>query len=531
MVDNWRSFMSDPVVRHISLVLSLSLLGCTGGRAGEFIEPEQPKAADAMGELACQPTQERAEPLIVDWSSDDRSDLEIAMRDGLVVAAYDCNSFRVLEHCRVRGGYRFAGVGRKEDVRQFTGADQLHANFPVQAARLAASLERESSLDLALVTVGKHRTSAWRVARSELEGDCEDASHFVSSAIVGAFAMRTGTRGFIGTAAEMFASFEAGGSSSHATNTMVRDGDLEACNSASPLDTAPPGQCQSLLRVELVQLVDAPVELPGPAGEPAPLGPSCPVGFVDVEGVCAADGQAEAHRCAPGDIADCTTQCDAGNADSCFNLAVAYVQGEGVERDRDAARARFDQACTGGNVEACTQLALRLKWTDEAERVSSLLDRSCVDGDALACRTFGQELIRGKRLGSDRERGKRLLARSCELADPHGCPFWAAHLLNVEHDASQAREVVETDCGRGNGQACAFLGAWLSRCSAGTPPGMSSLETCQSFPVVDEQAATLAYERACRAGVFGVCATAADRLADEPARAEQLRALATEGSK
>ena len=56
-----------------------------------------------MGELACQPEKDRAEPLIVDRSSDDRSDLEIAMRDGLACA------------------------GR----------------------RLVASLERESSLDLA----------------------------------------------------------------------------------------------------------------------------------------------------------------------------------------------------------------------------------------------------------------------------------------------------------------------------------------------------------------------------------------------
>jgi hypothetical protein len=147
-----------------------------------------------MNELECRPGQDRAEPLIVDWPSDDRTDLEIAMRDGLVVASYDCDSFRVLEACRVRGGYEFAGVSRKEDVRQFSGADELHANFPVGAAKLAAGLEREASLDLALVTIGKHRTSAWRIARAELEGDCADATHFVSSAIVGAFAMRTGTR-------------------------------------------------------------------------------------------------------------------------------------------------------------------------------------------------------------------------------------------------------------------------------------------------------------------------------------------------
>jgi hypothetical protein len=519
---------------RLVLLLPLALLTCKAGRAGEFIEPSQPTASAAMNELECRPDQ-RAEPLIVDWPSDDRTDLEIAMRNGLVVASYDCDSFRVLEACRVRGGYEFAGVSRKEDVRQFTGLDELHANFPVGAAKLAAGLEREASLDLALVTIGKHRTSAWRIARGELEGDCAEATHFVSSAVVGAFALRTGTRGFIGSVAEIFSVGDVGASSSHASQSTTRDGDLAACSTANPLDRSPPAQCQSLLRVELVGLVDAPVEPPGPSGELAPLAPSCAIGFVDSEGTCVAEQSAGPHRCEPTDIADCTAQCDGGNADSCFNLAIAHVEGEGVERDRDRARALFDQACTGGNVSACTQLALRLDWKADATRVGELLAKTCEAGDALACRTYGQELIRGKRLasngpsgaspGSDTARGERLLERSCELADPHGCPFWAAHLLNHKSDAKQAREVVDADCQRGNGRACAFLGAWTSQCSAGTAPGMSSLESCQSFAEADEAVATIAYERACRAGVFDVCATAAERLAGEPARAEVLRAI------
>lgn len=238
-----------------------------------------------------------------------------------------------------------------------------------------------------------------------------------------------------------------------------------------------------------------------------------------------AEQVAAAHRCVPTDIADCTAQCDEGNADSCFNLAVAYVEGEAVDRDRDRARELFDRACTGGNVSACTQLALRLDWKTDAVRVGELLGDSCDAGDALACRTYGQELIRGKRLGTDTARGERLLERSCELADPHGCPFWAAHLLNQKNDAKQARVVVEQDCERGNGRACAFLGAWTSRCAGGTAPGMSSLESCQSFAEADEATATVAYERACRAGVFDVCGTAAERVADQPARADKLREI------
>ncbi|MFV8751246.1 tetratricopeptide repeat protein [Nannocystaceae bacterium ST9] len=516
-------------MHRLALVLPLALITCKAGKAGEFVEPEQPSAGEAMRELECRPDQERAEPLVVDWPSDDRTDLEIAMRDGIVVASYDCDSFRVLEACRVRGGYEFAGVSRKQDVRQFTGLDELHANFPVGASKLAAGLEREASLDLALVTIGKHRTSAWRIARGELEGDCAEATHFVSSAIVGAFAMRTGTRGFVGSVAEIFLAGEqvgdVGGSSNHASQSLSRDGDLAACDAANPLDRQPPAQCQSLLRVELVGLVDAPVEPPGPSGELVSLTPTCAIGFVDVEGTCVVARAETPRRCEPADLADCTEQCEAGNADSCFNLAVAHVEGRGVERDRDRARELFDRSCTGGNSSACTQLALRLDWKTDAARVGELLGQTCEAGDALACRTYGQELIRGNRLGADMDRGERLLERSCELADPHGCPFWAAHLLNTKNDAAKAREVVQDDCERGNGRSCAFLGAWLSRCSAGAAPGMSSIESCQTFAEADEARATVAYERACRAGVFDVCGTAVERLADQPARAEVLRAI------
>ena len=119
--------------------------------------------------------------------------------------------------------------------------------------------------------------------------------------------MRTGTRGFVGSVAEIFQVGNIGGSSTRASQSLTRDGDLEACSAANPLDRMPPPQCQSLLRVELVGLVDKPVEPPGPSGELVPLTPSCALGFVDVDGTCVPEQSAAAHRCEPTDIADCTS--------------------------------------------------------------------------------------------------------------------------------------------------------------------------------------------------------------------------------
>ena len=251
--------------------------------------PPPPSAGEAMRELECQEGQSHAEPLVVDWGSDDRADLEVAMRDGVVVAAYDCNSFRVLERCKARGGYRFAGVSRKEDVVQIAGRDELHANLPLGKAELSAVIDRGATIEVALVTVGKQRTSAFQVARTDLEGDCAGASHFVSSALVGAFAMGTGTRGEVGTVAQLFSVANVGGSSTNERTSLNRDGDLQACAGANPNDPAPPAQCQSILRVELVALVDTPpMQIPGGAlPPPEPVPQVCPDGFVLQGSKCA----------------------------------------------------------------------------------------------------------------------------------------------------------------------------------------------------------------------------------------------------
>ncbi|NJK33062.1 MAG: hypothetical protein HC927_11995, partial [Deltaproteobacteria bacterium] len=182
--------MKAPLPLLALSLLPFSIAGCKAGAVGDVLEPDKPTAADAVGdELTCSEDQSLAEPLIVDWGSDDRTDLEVAMGSGLVIASYDCNSFRVLESCRVAGGYAFKGVGRKEDVIQIVGRDELHANLPLGAAKFEAGLDRSSAIDIALVTVGKHLSQVASVSRVQLEGDCEGATHFVRSAIVGAFAV------------------------------------------------------------------------------------------------------------------------------------------------------------------------------------------------------------------------------------------------------------------------------------------------------------------------------------------------------
>jgi len=488
--------------------------GCKAGTAGKAVTPPPPSAGEAMRELECQEGQSHAEPLVVDWGSDDRADLEVAMRDGVVVAAYDCNSFRVLERCRARGGYRFAGVSRKEDVVQITGRDELHANLPLGKAELSAVVDRGATIDVALVTVGKQRTGAFQVARTDLEGDCEGASHFVSSALVGAFAMGTGTRGEVGTVAQLFSVANVGGSSTNERQSLNRDGDLQACTGANPSDPAPPAQCQSILRVELVALVDTPPQqIPGgnlPPPEPVPQ--VCPDGFVLQGSKCALAEGAKGYRCSPDDPGECTAQCDAGNAESCHNLAILARSGKGG-LDYQAAKPLFAKACEGGHLAACPTVAYSLDWKTEGKRAVELLGRACEGDDAVSCRVLGDELISGTELPKDTGRGEQLLTRACGLSEHYACGRLAWFQWLVHKQAKPALEVVKADCARGNGDSCSIVGGWLSRCEDGRPPGFApgDVAVCEEYPNPDPGPATLAFEQSCRAGFVGACKVAADR--------------------
>jgi TPR repeat protein len=498
-----------------AVLLSTLLLGCKAGGAGKFIEPDKPTAGEAMGELSCAQDQTRAEPLIVDWGSDDRTDLEVAMRDGIVVASYDCNSFRVLENCRTTGGYIFAGVGRKQDVVQIVGVDELHANFPLGKANFQAALDRGSTIDVALVTVGKRRTSAFQVARPDLQGDCEGATHFVSSAVVGAFAVGTGTRGHVSSVVEVFKLADIGGSSTSEQQSLNRDGDLAACETANPSDPQPPAQCQAILRVELVALNEAVVELAPAAGPPqvAALGQVCPAGFVSVDNKCALADQATAYRCQPDNVAECRTQCEAGSAESCHNLAVLVDRGKDGAPDRELATTLFEKACEGGNLNSCSALSYRLDWKAQPERVIGLLQKSCDGEDAVSCRVLGNALVRGDQLGKDTSRGEQLLLRGCTMAEMYACGDLAWFLWTERKQPKQALAAVEGACSMGSGPSCSIVGGWLSNCEDGRPPGfgVSDAKLCESFPFTDSGKASKAYELSCRAGFPGACHVAAER--------------------
>ena len=477
------------------------MLGCRPGAVAEKLRPDDPTYAGAMGEDL--QYGERPTLLVVDWEPENRVDLEVAMKKGVAVVALDAGGPRLLD-CELPGEYAFLGTTRKERVVRLLNRDEVAANLPLNGTGLAAKLEagfaRGATLDVALVMIGKRTAAARRARRDQLQGECSDATHIVRGATVGAFAMATGTKAQVRTAAELF-KLGANATSSSERSVQTTEGDLASCTEADPDAETPPPQCGAPLRLELAPVVDGePGTAPPAGGSPPPTVDACPGGTMLREGKCIV--QAGAPRlCDWRDPTDCQAQCDAGHPGSCLYLGFAYekgiavriepakafgayeracqlnaeegcravayfrVSGFGVHKDVDAAVAYYQPACLAGDAGACSDLgALHAHGNGVPKDLSlatKLYRRACDGGNARGCVNLGQAYELGDHVKADPAKAADLYERACLAEHPAGCSG-LAHLYDlgkgVDKDPQFAVDLLGRACGFSAMGACVELG-------------------------------------------------------------------------
>lgn len=260
--------MSDKVSFEKSVVvwpLALSLLfgtGCAG--LSEALRPDQQNAAHALGSDArCTPEQllspQGTQRFIVEWNDGDREALATEMADGVALVKYTCDGIEVLRTCAVPGEYRYRPGSRKTRSVQISDAAGASANLssPVPAAAVQAALEQGKALNLAYVMVGSMTAGVKEVARSQASrAACQEATHFVYQAQVGAFAIESGEQGQALAAADIldYANVDAGASSGR--QSLSGDGHAENCENSSLQDEEPPEGCNGMMSVSILPLVD-----------------------------------------------------------------------------------------------------------------------------------------------------------------------------------------------------------------------------------------------------------------------------------
>jgi hypothetical protein len=456
--------------RSHSVLLSTTLLlpACGAGKAGEAVRPTDLTTADARGQgaVVCHEVQAEGTPLIVDWSPEDRGDLEVAMKQGVAVVHYDCTAIKVLGDCHVDGTYGFIGTTRKEQVISLQNGDEAQANLPFSGAKLGASLSRGSTIDIGLIMIGKKSTTALSLDRSLLTGRCDGATHFVRSATVGAFAMKQGTTGDVKAAADVFG-FGASAGSSSAKSAINKDGDVTSCQAADPDAPKPPNGCGAAVRVQLLALSSGAPPAGGDSGPTRDV--ACPTGMVGAAGRCVAATTVEAHDCDMKNIADCTKQCDAGNAFSCSWSDLTYSLGVDVPQDDAKAATYAEKGCQLGAMDSCTSSGLNYLKGEGVARDSNKgvaeLVQSCSGGYGQGCDTLGDMYVGtlGQRIKievqPDVPRGVRFYQRACDGGYGYSCgklgAAYAAGSYGLTSDGAKAKALYKRACAAGDKPSCA----------------------------------------------------------------------------
>jgi len=485
-------------VRTSIVAVGLAVVGlhCS---PGESVRPPAPTYAGATGVESCTVVEGRNEPFVVDWRADKRGDLEVALGRGLVVVSYDCGKLKLLTDCSVGSDpYTFVGITTKEQMISLESSDEIRATFPLTGAALSGKiggeLARGATLDVGLAIVGKRSSTKTYVLRSELRGQCDGATHFVRSTTVGAFAMRTGTKGAVRAAADLFGVVQA--SSTSAQQIENRDGSLDACRAAKIDADKAPAQCGTPLRLELRDVRSEAPPASALSAEALEI-PRCPKGLVAAEsGVCVPKQSGVLHLCAPEDPADCGVQCERGSLSSCAILGRSYAIGRGVPHDVPKAKTILTAACDKGSAQACGRLAEVHFAEKDIARATALFEKSCAAGWFTACETAGR--IGFALPGAAKIDVFSMFKRSCAGGDPEGC--WGlgslfATGLGVKKSDTEAYPYFRRACEGGARLGCVSLAKLI--------------DTGVDGKNGDPAAAAKLLDNSCERGFFDACSALA----------------------
>jgi hypothetical protein len=445
--------------------------GALGG-----VEPPSGATDTSGAPFACSAVSTEGEPYIVDWKGSQRLDLELALDKGVAVVAYDCKTFKLIKDCSVKNAqYRFAGSSVLQDVVRMNDSDEVQASLPFSGATLGGEMQRGSSLEIAVAYVGRRATPLESVGRPQLVGShCDEATHYVRSAIVGAFKMDKGTVGKVRAAVEIFGAGASAASASDKSTTNSA-GELGSCKEYKAGGPRPPDGCRSPIQLELAAITagSAPVasggETPHEAHEtheapavPRALPNPCPNGFVRSEGRCTKADKAREHGylCAPDDLAQCTEQCGKGNAGSCYNAGMLQLD----KRDTAAAGTSLVKGCELGNARSCGasgNLAMRGEGGQSKATAEKFYAKGCDHLDATSCINYGHAVERGDFGKKDAPRAVELYRRSCDLGNAAGCADAGFRLIKgedgVTRNVNDGLSILAVGCSARKPAVCQML--------------------------------------------------------------------------
>lgn len=534
---------------HWAEVAALSagvlVAACGGAARGGGGTPGAP-AYDEDAKAQCKAGKPTLKPLVVEWSTTDRAELEALVHGKLVPVHYEGCKLEVLSSCKSAGKYLYTSVTPKEDHVKIKNTNELYANMPVFGFTVAGKLASAGELNVNMTVAGRFETERTRLGIEDLEGNCAGATHFVRAFIVGAFDFYAGSSEKVGADVGVSALSGAGAGGHHASEhqTLLKDGNSVACAKSSEADKGPPFGCGALLRLDLVPLGDAArsgdaprsaegtLKNPYRAANAAALQAACGTGH---GASCAALGYLHSRGLGvPYDDKRATRlferACTLKSAEGCAALGAALDE----VGDRVKALAATRWACEHDSQDGCATLAQRYKKGDGVEadlkryeallvKAFALAKAACDGGDASACLTVGGQYLSGEGIPPNKERAAFFIRASCQAEFAEACEVYGllAGTYKIDERPESMYAWIKKGCDLGDAASChAFAGhtrhasnypnekaeslaAWAMACTKGIPVSCSQLglEYTQS----DAAQSAAYYNRACSLGDESAC--------------------------
>jgi hypothetical protein len=269
------------------VIAAVAALTATAGCAASATDAELPTYQPA-NETKAGVTKSTLRPLVIEWPASDRAALEARRGDGLVAVRYLGGTIEVVPGCIGPRAYAYSSITPKHERVVIRDANELAAALPIHTALLQGKLREQKTLLVDLTIVGMYRAADGEVRLSDLQGQCESATHVVQSLVVGAFQLSASASSSVeATASALGAS--ASGSQAKDRELLNQDGEAGECAGASAGDASPPYRCGALLRVELTPVVHPTA---CPEGAPEPCRIACGAGFTARAGGCVATAPA-----------------------------------------------------------------------------------------------------------------------------------------------------------------------------------------------------------------------------------------------
>lgn len=451
------------VFASLGAVCLLLTSSCGGaGGAAKAARPDQPTAKDALGAVKCNGASDDIEPWIIDLKADNRGALKAAMDKGVVVVSYDCKELKIIRNCSVRGGYAYTGTGFNEDTLRLTDTDSVKATLSGGAA-LAASMEadmkRGTKLDIAYAVVGESNTTLPNISRDQLGAECKGATHFVATASLGAFVMRSSTDAKVAAAAEVFGQ-GASAASTSSSSMNSNSGKRTSCQKATSQDQQPLADCDFPLKVRLVPITEGGGAGKATAGRTGFLGAggraaaSCEPGTVRSGLACVSEKSAQHKVCKAAEPSSCEEECKKGSGPSCAIAGYAYEKGKGVSEDITKAMQLYEAGCGKKDLDACTGMGFLLSKGEgvaqDKKRAETIFREACDKGNGRACSGIGHQL----RLAGDMNGAIDQLERACKLNYARACFYAGALVRKGGKDQPRALKNYASACTSGDLRGC-----------------------------------------------------------------------------